>query len=89
MGPAMTNDDNSIPLVTERFERRLGEETGKLRLEMADLKTEMANIRTEMAHGFGELRAEMIRLNFGLLKWLLVFFVGQVAAFTALDRLTG
>ncbi len=88
----MNNDKDPIPLVTERYERRLAEECGKLRVEMAvefgKLRTEMAQgfgaLRAEMAQGLGELRAEMIQRNGDLLKWLLVFFTMQTAALAAL-----
>ena len=77
----MNNDKDPTPLVTERFERRLAEECGKLRVEMA---VEFGKLRTDMAQGFGELRAEMIQRNGDLLKWLLVFFTMQTAALAAL-----
>ena len=52
----MTDGDSDVVvIVTERFERRLTEESGKLRIEMA---TEFGRVRTEMAAGFGTLRAE-------------------------------
>ena len=44
-----------IERVTERFERRLAQECGQLRVEMVQ--------------GFGSLRAEMIERNAELLKW--------------------
>lgn len=74
----MTNSDNDVVvIVTERFERRLAEENGKLRVEMA---TEFGKVRAEMATGFGSLRAEMSDRNAELLKWGLVFGVTQTAA---------
>ena len=88
-GLTMTDrDDTLVQIVTERFERRLAETSGELRVEMADgfgnLRTEMTEglgtLRTEMAEGFGNLRAEMIERNSELLKWLLVFGVTQTAA---------
>lgn len=62
-------NNDSIILATERFERRLTEETGKLCVEMAQ--------------GFGLLRTEMSDRNAELLKWLLVSFAAQTAAQTA------
>jgi len=62
-------EDAVVMVVTERFERRLTEETGKLRLEMT--------------HGFGVMRTEMADRNAELLKWLLLFFAGQTAIQTA------
>jgi hypothetical protein len=63
----MAHDEEPMPLVTERFERRLGEECGRLRLDMteqfgkvrADMATEIGKLRTEMATENGKLRAEM------------------------------
>src|SRR5688572_24165698 len=79
----MTNNDNDI--VTDRFERRLAEEGGNLRVEMvtefgkvrAEMATEFGKVRAEMAAGFGSLRAEMSDRNAELLKWALVFGVTQ------------
>jgi hypothetical protein len=78
------SDNDVIVIVTERFERRLTEESSKVRVEMA---TEFGKVRAEMAFGFGEvrteiaqLRAEMIDRNADLLKWGLVFGVTQTAA---------
>jgi hypothetical protein len=53
----MTNDDSdTISVVTERFERRLTDETSKLRVEMS---TEFGRVRTDMATEFGKVRHEM------------------------------
>lgn len=74
---AMTEHDNDIvTMVTERFERRLGEECGKIRVEMAN---DSGRLRAEMAEGFGKLRVEMIDRNSELMKWGLVFGVTQTA----------
>ena len=64
------SEDQVIDRVTERFERRLAEECGKLRVEMA--------------HGFGSLRAEMIERNGELLKWGLVYAITQAGVVAAL-----
>ena len=94
----MTEPNNDIALATERYERRLGEECGKLRsetnqirVEMAGLRVEMADMRVEMAAGFGEqraataaLRAEMIDRIAELLKWQLVFGATIIAAVAGL-----
>ena len=71
------NSDDVIQLVTERFERRMAEENGKLRVEMA---TEFGRVRADMATGFGGLRSEMIDRNAELLKWGLLFGAAQTAA---------
>ena len=61
----------------ERFERRLVEETSKLRVEMAQ---GFASVRQEMAQGFSSLRQEIADGRFDLLKWSFVFWIGQVVA---------
>ena len=66
-------DNDNFLLATERFERRLAEETGKLRVEMSN--------------GFGSLRAEMIDRNAELLKWGLIFGAAQTSALGALIAL--
>ena len=83
----MTEDKNDIlERATERFERRLAEECGKLRVEIASGN---GSLRAEMAEGFGALRAEMIHRNAELLKWGMVYAVsnlGLVAGLLVLFR---
>lgn len=70
----MTNSDSdAVVIVTERFERRLAEEFGKLRVEFAT--------------AIGSLRAEMVERNAELLKWMLIFGVTQTAAIVSLIKL--
>jgi len=59
-----------LTVATERFERRLSEETANLRVEIANL-------------GSG-LRQEMATDRFELLKWMFLFWIGQLAAMTAI-----
>ena len=59
-----------LTAVTDRFERRLIEEGAKFRLEL-------------MALG-STLRQEMARDRFELLKWMFVFWIGQLAAMSAI-----
>jgi hypothetical protein len=61
----------------ERFERRLIEETSKLRLETAQLGG-------DMREGFATLRQGMVADRFELLRWAFAFWVGQLAAITAI-----
>jgi len=67
------NEDDRLNVVTERFERRLAEESGKTRAEIAVVRTEVVG-----------LRAEMIERNAELLKWMLGFFLAQTAAVAGL-----
>ncbi len=74
----MTNhDDEVVQIMTERVERRLAEECGKLRAEM---QQGFGDIRVEMHQGFGAIRVEMADRNAALLKWLLVYGATQTAA---------
>ena len=50
--------DEVLALATERFNRRLGEEIGALRLDMAK---EFAAVRVETAREFSAVRVEMAR----------------------------
>jgi hypothetical protein len=43
----------------ERFERRLGEEVGAVRTEMADLRTEMGELRTTIRAEMSVFRSEV------------------------------
>ena len=72
----MTDDDDAtIRIVTERFERRVAEETGTLRVDMAtqfgnmraDMATEFGKVRADTATDFGKVRAEMAT-GFGSLR---------------------
>ncbi len=64
-----------IEIVEEKFERRLSEELGKLRVEMAEMKSElrgeMADMKSELNNKMGSMRADII-------KWMFVFWVGQI-----------
>ena len=58
--------DSVLEKTAERFERRLVEETSKLRVDMAQLRADL--------HG------EIVSGRFELLKWAFFFWVGQVVA---------
>ena len=63
--PVMTNrDDEIVQFAAEKFERRLAEECGSLRVGMA---TEFGKVRLEMADESGRLRAEM-QQGFGSIR---------------------
>ena len=59
-----------LSLVSERFERRLIEEGAKFRVELATLGS--------------DIRQEMARDRFELLKWIFLFWVSQLAAMSAI-----
>ena len=102
--------DEMVTMMTERFERRLAEECGTLRVEMAaqgaalraelaqqtsalrgelahqtaalrgELAQQVAALRADMAGGFAALRADLATRHSELMKWALLFWVGQAAA---------
>lgn len=61
----------------ERFERRLAESTGALGQEIANVRAEL---KEDIANLRADLRAEISKSHFGVLRWMFVFWVGQVAA---------
>jgi hypothetical protein len=65
--------EHVLSIAAERFERRLAQEIAGLRVELM----------REMHAGFASIRQEMANQRVELLKWPLVFWVGQFAAFTA------
>jgi hypothetical protein len=63
-----------LSIAAERFERRLAEEIANLRVELM----------REMHEGFTAIRQEMANQRAELLKWSLVFWIGQFTANAAL-----
>lgn len=61
--------DHVLSIAAERFERRLAGEISAVRIEIANLRA--------------DLRADMANLRADMLKWSLLFWVGQFAALTA------
>ena len=57
-------DEALISVVTERFERRLSEECGKLRSEMVKLQA--------------ELRVDIANARADFIKWSFLFWIGHV-----------
>jgi hypothetical protein len=62
--------DEILAEATDRFERRLGEECGKLRADMADMKH--------------ELKLEISNMKSELIKWSFLFWVGQMLGIASL-----
>lgn len=65
--------EHVLSIAAERFERRLAEEIAGLRVDLM----------REMHTGFASIRQEMADQRVELLKWSLLFWVGQFAAVTA------
>lgn len=64
---------------TERFERRLSEETARLRESDSATRLEIAHLRVDMTGQFAAARIHSEARHHELLKWSLVFWVGQAA----------
>ena len=58
--------EDVLETACERFERRLSEEIGDVRLEMANLRVDTTQ---QMAH-----------MHTSLLRWMFVFWIGQLMA---------
>ncbi|MEO5897147.1 MAG: hypothetical protein ABIS06_15770, partial [Vicinamibacterales bacterium] len=80
--------EDVITACTERFERRLVEETSGLRVQItrfeATLRQEMtslgASLRHEIADQGASLRAEIASGRVEFIKWSFLFWIGQVLA---------
>jgi hypothetical protein len=66
-----------VEIAASRFERRLAEETGKLRTEIAALRAEF---RAELSSEVGGLRADMGAFEARITRWMFVFWIGQIGA---------
>ena len=84
--------DDGMDSGDERYERRLVEETSKLRVELAGvevrltdriaqsegtLRQEISSLEVRMERGFGNLRSDVI-------KWSFACWIGQVVATAAI-----
>ena len=76
--------DEVLALAGERFDRRLSEEIGALRLDMAK---NFAAMRVECAKEFAAVRGEMAEMRFTMVKWAFVFWVGELVAMTGIMTL--
>jgi len=87
--------DNLLTAATDRFERRLSEEIGAVRVAMVEqdsatrkalieqdsaTRQEIAKLRVDMTEQFAAARIHTESRHQELLKWALVFWVGQAAA---------
>lgn len=78
--------EDILTFVEEKFERRLSEEISKLRVDMVEmnqqLRSEMVEmnqqLRGEMVEQMAKLRTEISQTRAELIKWMFIFWVGQV-----------
>lgn len=79
----------TIVLVEEKFERRLAEEFARLRSEdLVRLREEIIGVkvelREEIAQSNAQLRVQMADYRSELVRWMFVFWIGQLAAILAI-----
>ena len=76
--------DASILVVEERFERRVSEEGAKINMriteEVAKLRAEISKLDNRITEEVAKLRVEVSRVQSNLIKWMFVFWLGQVGA---------
>ncbi len=76
--------EDVITACTERFERRLVEETSTLRVQIAQVESsirqDMTRLGRELRQEIGALGSQMASDRFDLLKWAFLFWIGQVVA---------
>jgi len=62
--------EDNIRLVEEKFEKRLAEEIGK--------------VRVEIAKAIADLNVKIERVQANLIKWMFIFWVGQIGVLTGI-----
>ncbi|MEO0267122.1 MAG: hypothetical protein ABIM36_03185 [candidate division WOR-3 bacterium] len=67
-----------IELQTEKYERRLAEEINKLRTE------DIARLDKRITEEIARLRVEISRSYANIIKWMFIFWVGQIGVITAI-----
>ena len=74
------------------FEARLNEEISSVRNDMADMKTSFeaslsvsaSTLREEMVRGDQEIRVEVQKTRADIIKWMFIFWVGQIGIITGI-----
>ena len=70
-----------MQVAIDRFERRLVEETSGLRVQIAETES---RLKDDITKSISSLEVRIERRMADLLKWSLVFWIGQVVAMTAI-----
>jgi len=91
--------EDVLEFVEEKFERRLSEEVGNLRVEIHENRAAIQEIRAELVDRIEKTRADLIdriekshtdlvdRIETSradTIKWVFVFWVGQIVALTGI-----
>ncbi|MCG6166704.1 hypothetical protein LFX25_02420 [Leptospira sp. FAT2] len=87
------SQSNAVELATDRFERRLSEETGKLRLEMSELKSELRSefmdLKTDFADHRADVKSEISEIHKAIsiqTKWILAAVLGSAGIFSMIVK---
>jgi bifunctional DNA-binding transcriptional regulator/antitoxin component of YhaV-PrlF toxin-antitoxin module len=75
---------DALVIAEEKFERRLSEEIAKLRIEM---KEEIAKLDRRITEEIAGLRVEIAKTKSEIIKWMFIFWAGQIGVITALFAL--
>ncbi len=84
--------ENTVLLVEERFERRLSEEAGEIKRTIIEVKAELGKRITEVEAKLdgriteveAKLETKIEKMKGEIIKWMFLFWVGQVATLTAI-----
>ncbi|MBF0458618.1 MAG: DUF1640 domain-containing protein [Nitrospirae bacterium] len=89
---------DAIAIAEEKFERRLVEENGKLRIEMGKLneriteengklRIEMGKLNERITEETGKLRTDIASTKAEIIKWMFLFWIGQTVTMVAIIKL--
>ena len=82
----------AIALAEERFERRLIEETGKINQRISDetgkinqrISDESGKLDQKITEECGKLRVEIEKSKSDIIKWVFVFWIGQIGVLSGI-----
>ncbi|MBM9501462.1 hypothetical protein JWG44_14500 [Leptospira sp. 201903071] len=83
------NQTNTIEIVTDRFERRLTEETNQIRLEMSGLRSEFSGLRADFADHRSEMKSEIAEIHKMIAtqtRWIFGGIVGLIGVFSIIVK---
>ena len=75
------NKQSVIDLAEQRFEKKLSEELGTLR---TGFETKLSLLREHMVAGDDGMRIELHKTRADMIKWMFIFWVGQIGFFIGL-----
>ncbi len=75
---------DAIAIAEERFERRLTEEVSRLDKRITE---EISKLRVEMAEKFAQLETKMTSFKAEIIKWMFLFWLGQIVVVAGLIKL--